>query len=623
MKNKKIALIGSANCGKTTLFNTLTHSRYATVNYPGATVTYEKGFFHSLDQKTYEIIDTPGLQSLEAYTEDEKVTLSALFDQENQPEAILCIADSNQLSRHLLLCRQIILSGFECALLITMNDELEEKGLGLNKDIISANLGIPVLTIDPRSSNCVRDITSLLENFCYEKRSPQRPPIDSSKYLNWFSENDKLYLSALEEIPKQKKKRSFDADKYLLHSIWGLFIFTTIMTLVFASVYWLAAPLMDLIDSGSTFILNFLENKLPNSFFSKLFNHGLIAGFGAILVFVPQIFILFIAMGFLENSGYLARGAALIDKPLSKIGLNGKSFLPLLSGYACSIPAMLATRTINSPKERMITLFIIPLMSCSARLPVYSLMILFLVGENNSLMGGLFLTLIYMSSLIVGGVVAGIIHKFSKKSTESEFTIELPTLRKPILKHIFFSSLNKLMDYLKKAGPTIAVISILLWFFTHFPYDSEKSEVEIVHNSWAAKVGLIIEPVSEGMGLDWRGAIALISGFAAREVFVSSLALVYQLDLDEEEDEEISQTKLITSMREAKNSNGDLIFTTSSVLGILLFYLIALQCFPTVAVAKKEFASTKLALIQVFVFTIGAWILATILVQSLRFLGFS
>ncbi len=348
--------------------------------------------------------------------------------------------------------------------------------------------------------------------------------------------------------------------------------------------------------------------------------------------------ILFLILGFLEDTGDLARGAMLIDKPLSKIGLNGKSFVPMLSGFACAIPAMLATRTIPNKRERLLTIFIIPLMSCSARIPVYALLIAFLLPADKLWMGGLLLAAIYIFSTSSSLIVAGIVNKFKNKiineDDSSSFILELPAYRKPKLTTVLNNTYNSSKVYVKKAGPIILAFSIILWFLTYFPntnpnIDSKGlSENEIVQSqkaerlahSYAADLGKIIQPIMTPIGMDWRVGVALVSAFAAREVFVSSMALIFKVTSNDEN----LQTSILNAMRSAEiEGTGQKLFTTSTIIGLIIYFIFALQCISTIAVSRKETGGWRIPILQILIFTSTAYFLTFITVHGLRALGVS
>ena len=632
-----MALVGSANSGKTTLFNLLTGSHYATVNYPGATVEFTLGT-GKLPGFPCRIMDTPGLTSLLPASPDEKVTIDALFEGENRPDVLIAVADATQLSRHLYLVKQLQDLGFTMAVAITMTDLLEERGKTINTAKLSELLDCPVLALDPRKQGKIQELSAILTTLPWPVAQTLQESSPREKYLAFvegmtedrvhahYQALDEMEHLVLEEPATWREKPVHGlSDQLLLHPVYGLVIFLAAMFIIFTSVFWLATPFMNLIDAGFGWLIEATKRVVPESWVADLLANGLIGGVGAVLVFLPQILILFFAMGYLEDSGYLARGAALVDKPLSKIGLNGKSFVPLLSGYACAIPAMMAARTIPNRFERNLTLFIIPLMSCSARLPVYTLLLAFLTPKDKPWIGGLALTGLYVMGLVLGAIVSTVISRIRRNRAPSGFILELPTLRRPLLSVVAVSTYHKAEQYVRKAGLTIVIIALSLWVLTHTPSPTPASdagqsrEYVAVSHSYAAMLGHWIEPVTRPMGLDWRGGVAMMCGFAAREVFVGSMALMYRI---EEESGRGLTDRMLATMSEARFENsGEKIFTTASVLGIILFFMIALQCFPTVAVSRQEAGGWKLPAIQLLVYTGGAYLLAVALVQGLRAIG--
>ncbi|MDP2365416.1 MAG: nucleoside recognition domain-containing protein, partial [Ignavibacteria bacterium] len=373
------------------------------------------------------------------------------------------------------------------------------------------------------------------------------------------------------------------------------------------------------------------------TWYGDLIADGIISGTGSVLVFLPQILILFLILGLLEDSGYLARGAMLIDKPLSKIGLNGKSFVPMLSGFACAIPAMLAARTISNRRERMLTIFIIPLMSCSARLPVYALLIAFLTPSDKLWLAGVGLAVIYISSIIGSLLVAAVINKFNKRIIRavdnSSFILELPAYRMPKAKVVIRNSIENVKQYIFRAGPIILILSMVIWFLTYFQNHSPEintdglSEVDTVQmvkaerlsTSYAADLGRVIQPVMSPLGMDWRIGVSLIAAFAAREVFVSSLALIFKVT-----DEDNLQSSILSAMRNARNEEtGKPLFTLSTIIGLIVFFIFAMQCLSTVAVSKKETGGWRIPILQIIIFTSIAYVFTLITVNALKFVGFN
>lgn len=642
-----LALAGSANSGKTTLFNALTGSHYNTVNYPGATVEYALGAARHLPGLSARVMDTPGLASLVPASLDEKVTVDALFREGTRPSVVLAVADATQLARHLYLTRQLLELGFPVVLAVTMDDLLRKRGLRIDAARLSELLDCPVFVLDPRKPG---DLTALASALQDAFASPAaRPTAEDYAAFAAGAGEERIAESfrALDAVEEMAVRPLFEkagrdglphaheapgADRILLHPVYGLAIFVAVMCGMFTAIFWMAAPLMDGIDGFFGMLVTALKVHLPDSWLTDLLADGVVGGTGAVMVFLPQIAILFLIMGWLEDSGYLARGAALMDRPLSKIGLNGRSFVPLLSGYACAIPALLAARTIPNRRERLLTLLIIPLMSCSARLPVYTLLLAFLIPRDMPWLGGLALTGLYLLGFVIAAALSTFVSRMLKGrgGDPSGFMLELPALRMPVPRVVAVSTWHKTRQYLQKAGPTILAIAVGLWVLTHTPVqppvangaDGSQREYVAVSHSYAAQIGHFIEPVTEPMGLDWRGGVAMISGFAAREVFVGSLALVYRV---QENDTKGGMTgKLLSQLSELRFENSDRrIFTPSTCIGILIFFMIALQCFPTVATVRAETGGWKFALTQLAAFTGGAYLLTVAAVQGLRMLGIS
>lgn len=375
---------------------------------------------------------------------------------------------------------------------------------------------------------------------------------------------------------------------------------------------------MDMIDGWFTSLNELVASWGPETLWADFLANGVVSSFAAFLVFIPQIFILFIGIGILESTGYLARAATLIDRPFSALGMSGRSFVPLLSGFACAVPAIIATRNIPSKKDRMITSFVIPLMSCSARLPVYALFIAFLFHGESPFKAGLALAALYLGSIVIGTFAAGVVSKFVPAKEPSFFMMELPIYRRPKVRVLLRQSWTRTLSYVKRAGPVIFAFAVVIWVGTTFPHYELQDPHEKLEQSYVGQMGKVIEPIVHPMGVDWRVGVGLISAFAAREVFVSSLALTFNIT-DTEEDTQ--QQALLTQMGTAVNSRGEKIFTVSSVIGLMIFFLIALQCMSTVGVQIRESGSLKFALTQLVAFNLFAYVLVVLLVQGLRFIG--
>jgi ferrous iron transport protein B len=665
-----VTLVGPPNSGKTTLFNLLSGKNYKTVNYPGSTVEYSTSRFlekYNIDAK---ILDSPGIISLIPNSPDEKVSVDSLYNHPHlgTPHLIILTIDSSQLSRHLLLAIQLIESGFNVIIVLTMNDILQKKKLLISEKKLSEKLNCDVIKINGRTGEGIQSLIDSIDCSLREindngkqKSKPYQIISNKIKLIDSYKKIEEITNYTLEETeennfvdienankylkivstPYTSNKNTPDEftlriDRILLHKVWGIIIFILIMGLTFSSIFWLADPLMGLVDNFFSYLGQSASHSLGDGWFSNLVSNGIISGIGSVLVFVPQIVILFLILGLLEDTGYLARGAMLIDKPLSKIGLNGRSFVPMLSGFACAIPAMLAARTIPNRRERLLTIFILPLMSCSARLPVYALLLAYLTPSDKPWIGGFLLAAIYLFSISTSVIVAVLINKFRKNIIKAEdnssFILELPTYKIPTLISIIRNTYSSSRQYILRAGPIIIVFSLFIWFITYFPGSDQKIDVnnlsqdelvqleksERLENSYAAYLGKIIQPVMTPLGLDWRVGVGLMSAFVAREVFVSSLALIFKVT----ESDENLQASLLSSMDAAQiDDTGKKLFTPATIIGLIVFFAFALQCISTVAVSKKETGGWRIPLLQIVIFTSLAYVMAFIMVNGLRMFG--
>ncbi|MDQ3193701.1 MAG: ferrous iron transport protein B [Bacteroidota bacterium] len=667
-----ITLVGQPNSGKTTLFNYLSGKNYKTVNYPGSTVEYSISKILSKFSVNANILDSPGIISLIPSSPDEKLSVDTLFSHPKfgTPDIVAVTVDASQLSRHLFLVKQLIEANFKVIVVLTMPDILHKKGLEISDNKLGNILNCKVVRINGLTGKGIDDLLKAIDEAVNELNSENissliNKPENSHKHhlLDLYSSiekiesevifkkeninsNGKIDLQKINEnlvilnsprFPNKPDAFTLKLDRFVLHKYSGLLIFFLVMSITFTSIFWLASPVMDLVNDFFSFLSDNAVSILGDGWFGDLVSNGIISGLGSVLVFLPQILILFLILGLLEDSGYLARGAMLIDKPLSKIGLNGKSFVPLLSGFACAIPAIMATRTIANKRERFLTIFLIPLMSCSARLPVYALLIAFLIPSDKPWLGGLILTAIYIFSITSSVIIAAIINKFQNKLIQekdnSSFILELPAYRKPKLTTVLNNTIKSAKQYVKKAGPVILYLSLILWVLTYFPnYDpvnidefgktaeeiTQLKDAERISSSYAAYLGKFIEPVMSPIGLDWRVGVSLVATFAAREVFVSSLALIFKIT-DEEDN---LQNSILNAMREAKIEGTDKkLFTIATTTGLIIFFVFALQCLSTVAIAKKETGGWRIPVLQLVIFTSVAYALTFITVNGLRALG--
>lgn len=629
----RIILVGAPNCGKTTLFNALTGAHYRTVNYPGSTVEYAMGSLSS-HGLPHQVVDTPGMHSLHPDSLDQQVAVDQLFSGGQPIAALVAVIDATQFTRHYPLVLELKHAGFPLILALTMSDILAASGKKLDLDLLRQQVEVPVVLLDtPRKKGFgeLLDILREVSRRTSENISATLPPPPNSAEIRERIRQGDALAQRIFSSTSAVVREPWDWDRIFLHPFAGLLVFLSIMTLIFSAIFWWATPAMDLVDEGFGWAIDYGKATLPESWWADMLTDGLLAGVGSVAIFVPQIVVLFLCMGILEDSGYLARGAVLIDRPLRAIGLTGRSFVPIMSGFACAIPAMMAARTIRNRRERLLTLLILPLMTCSARLPVYALLISFMTPRDQPWIGGLMLTGLYVAGLLSGAVVASLASRLLPSGGErSRFMLELPAYRRPLLKIMLVHTFHRALNYVRKAGLTIVVISLLLWVATHIPgpgssapsgLEDPDGEYTQISGSVAAWIGKGIEPLTEPMGIDWRGGVAMICGFAAREVFVSSMALMYRI---EEDDEDALRSKLLQSMREETFEGRDQkIFTLSTCLGLLFFFVFALQCFPTTVVCAGESNSRKFALLQLLIFTAVAYAGAVAIVQVTRYIGFA
>lgn len=611
-----ITLVGQPNSGKTTLFNHLTGSRFKTVNYPGSTVDYAIGTAKLSSRRSATVFDTPGIISLFPKTEDEKMTMYALTHvallskrQSRYPDLVISVVDATQPIRHLVLVKQLIDAGFRVLIVLTMTDIAKKRGISFKIETLQQILKCPVVEMNGRTGFGLSELRCIVDN-TLQVEIPQTTlnlpqALDGQTIRGYFAWAEDLVKQSKTTLPV--KNREFDPDVVMLHPILGPILFLGVMTVFFWSMFWLAAPLMDGVDTAFSSLAQWVGHSLPNQWWSHLITDGVITGVGAVAVFIPQIVILFFALGLLESSGYLARGAVLVDRPLSMIGLNGKSFVPLLSGFACAIPAMMAARTIPNRKERLLTILVIPLMSCSARLPVFGLL-LSLLFVSHPLWAGIGLTVIYVGSIVIGSVVAAIAGRFFKAETVySGFQIELPQWRWPILKNVILQTYDQSLSFVRRAGPTIVVVGICLWALTYFPTPEA---------SFAGDIGKWLTPILEPMGVDWRVGVALLLAFAAREVFVSALAVIFAVQNPD------STASMLSVLKHATfEQSSQLIFTPATIVGLVLFFMVSMQCLSTLVVAKKETGNWVMPGIMLGVYMTLAYALAVIAVQGLRLIG--
>jgi len=623
--------------------NALTGGHFHTANYPGVTVSLLKGKSSSKWGDPISLVDLPGVHSPVNPSPEEELSCQVIESRHPavEADAFALVVDATQLERHLKFAGFVARQGKPIVLVLTMMDLLDRVGEKVDPEKLSQILGLPVVAVDSRNGEGVADLAAEL------REVTQRAPVKSAladlgdepveayrRVRELLGTTDGLVqlegLKLLADRDVERDRLTASIDRIALHRYLGFPLFLVVLAGIFFSIFSFANPFIDAVDGLFVLTGNFVTGLFSNSIPARFVAEGLIGGVGAVAVFFPQIVILFFLMTLLEDSGYLARGAALVDRPLSAMGLHGRSFVPMLSGFACAIPAVFASRSIPTLRERLLTIWIIPLMSCSARLPVYALLLAALIGDA-VLPAALALSAIYMSSLLIGALSAGIVGRIAfPNQRPSLLAMELPVYRVPRWQVILRITWSRSSTYLRKAGAPIVVISILLWLLSNFGMGSMQPDVAVgqdpplvvlseMDTSFAAQLGRVIEPVLRPMGVDWRVGVGLISAFAAREVFVSAMAIVFHVDGGDEASELAGLRETIRTATFA--DTGEPIFTTASIVGLIIFFFFSLQCISTVAVVLKETNSWRFAIVQLIFYTGLGYVAAVGAVQGLRAIG--
>lgn len=636
-----IALIGNPNCGKSTLFNRLTGLRQKTSNLPGTTVEQKKGIWKSsLGQSS--LIDLPGIYSIYTENEEEKIVVDHLLGEKNKikPELLIFVLDAANLRRNLLLLHQVSELGFPGIVVLTMTDTAKRRGISIDIEKLSQSLNKPVCAVNPRTGEGLNSLETALQALQeWPKAETSQEKIEKlqffhqGKQIRGLAEETLKRYTAIESIVKNsitlpgEKRKSLTSkfDFWVTHKISGFVIFGIIMLAIFQGVFMIAEYPMQWIEQLFQYSTVQLEKILPDNFFTDLTLNGILPGLAGVLVFLPQIAILFFFISLLEDSGYMVRASFITDKLMRKAGLNGRSVIPLIGGFACAIPSIMASRTIKNKRERLVTMFITPLMSCSARLPVYILLISLAVPANTKFgpigMQSLLMTLAYFAGIILAIVIA-LGFKTKGGENSSEFILELPPYQLPRLRNVWIQVYNKSKSFVTEAGKIILIISIILWFLASYgPGDSIKNAGEQVEKkyalqkekddalieseieaaklevSYAGRMGKWIEPALEPLGYDWKTGIAIVSSFAAREVFVGTMSTLFNAGGEE------NITGIKEKMQTARHpETGKPLYGIPYALSLMVFYAFALQCVSTMAVMKRETGGWKWPLIQFFMF---------------------
>ncbi|GAB1595593.1 ferrous iron transport protein B [Lysobacter claricitrinus] len=586
----RLALVGNPNCGKTALFNRLTGSRQKVANYAGVTVERKEGRFSAPSGREYVVLDLPGAYSLQAASLDEAVTRDlcrGFYPGEPAPDVIVCVVDATNLRLHLRFALEVRELGRPMIVAVNMMDAARRRGIEVDMAALERELGVPVVpTIAVRSGGAKELVDAI------DRGGAGMPPIDIHNAGSSATDVDALHartraiLAAAVRMPRRTAEIDDTLDRWLLHPVFGLVALAAVMFLIFQAVYAWATPLMDLIDAGTAWLGTAVTTTLPPGPLTSLLANGVIAGVGGVIVFLPQILILFLFILALEESGYLPRAAFLLDRTMAAAGLSGRSFIPLLSSFACAIPGIMATRSIQDPRDRLATILVAPLMTCSARLPVYTLLISAFIPRREVLgifnLQGLVLFALYAAGILSALAVAWIMKKWRRDKGEHPLMLELPSYRVPHPRDLAIGLWERAAIFLKRVGGIILALTILLWFLLNFPSPPAGFTGAAIDYSFAGRIGHAMTAIFAPIGFNWQICIALVPGLAAREVAVSSLATIYALSAA---NDEIAAQTLAPILASG--------WSLATALSLLVWYIYAPQCVSTLATIRRETNSWK------------------------------
>jgi ferrous iron transport protein B len=694
-----IGLLGNPNSGKTSLFNAMTGLNQQVGNFPGVTVEKKEGGSRLTLTKGFSVTDLPGSYSLYPRRADEWVSYQALMNAKGSGfDIYIVVTDASNLSRNLLYVSQVVDLGKPVVVALTMLDICAARGIAIDIPKLSTILGVPVVGVNPRTSEGMAGLDAVIHQIEVSSPELQRTPfltqvpvpaeavgklqtlipgLTPYGTVHYLINHEQFSLTSKEQIAIEQLEKEYDInhtriqgqdikeryarirevvsevvgertvigqrkslserlDDVFLHRFWGVWVMLAVLFLMFQSVFWLAEYPMNLIEYGFALVSNWVSNHLPDHWASRLLVDGVIAGLGGIMVFIPQIMILFGMITFFEDTGYMARISFLTDRFMRKVGLNGKSVMPMISGFACAVPAIMSARNIENRKERLLTILTTPLMSCSARIPVYTILISLVIPKVTLLgflsLQGLVMMGLYMLGFVLALVFSAVFHVLIRIQERSYFILELPLYRQPRWKNIGVTMVQKARIFVLDAGKVIMVISLILWGLSSYGPQGNRKRIEaefieavelepqrqeellnsrnarLLEESYAGILGKGIEPFIAPLGFDWKIGIALVTSFAAREVFVGTMATLYSVG---EGADEHSST-LRDKMQAAVRSDGTPVYTLGTGISLMVFYVLAMQCMSTLAVVKRETGTWKWPVIQFIYMTVLAYVCSMI-----------
>ena len=584
----RIALVGNPNCGKTALFNQLTGSRQKVANYAGVTVERKEGRFTAPSGRVFKLLDLPGAYSLEATSPDEVVTRDICLGRvpgEELPDLIVCVADATNLRLHLRFVLEVKHLGRPMVLALNMMDAARKRGITINREELQRQLGMDVIETVAIKHDGAKNLVAHID----QMQVPEVHAVTDESDADLHTQVRAILASAV-IMPRTTASVDDAIDRWALHPVFGLVMLAAVMFFIFQAVFSWAEPLMDGISESVTVTGQWFASALPDGLLRSLIVDGLFAGLGAVLVFLPQILILFLFILVLEESGYLPRAAFLLDRMMFKAGLTGRSFIPLLSSFACAIPGIMATRSIQDPRDRLTTILVAPLMTCSARLPVYTLLIAAFIPSttvwNFFNLQGIVLFVLYVTGVTSALAVAWFIKRMRQDKSEHALLMELPSYRLPSPLNIAIGLWERAYIFMRRVTTIILSLTVLLWFLSTFPAPPDGATLPAIEYSLAGMVGRVMEPIFAPIGFNWQICIALIPGLAAREVAVAALGTVYAMSGSE--DAVAAQLGPVIAAQ----------WSLATALALLAWYVFAPQCLSTLAVIRRETNSWRVVAIS-------------------------